>query len=546
MTQTKQIQSETKFNSILLGISVLIFLSTFSYWFIGEDSQGSLINVFLKRNISNRFEENSPYNDFQKLEWGVFYGHLLVTAIGLLIYYNSGITKWIGKKISFYYPVASFFYKNNSLAKGILLVFKIIIGFLIVYSLYNILIEITKGLAIPISGFSTFICLFFIATTGWYIRYPKPEEKPDFVGSIDNRDKTMWLRLCDNQIAYVQNSSNKEDWFLVKSKREVDLSYTEAYVFYEKSFSNYLKDLVISEDIVGRLMYSFRVEPLLTNFPNKLSIDKLQLLNNRFRNSADLEKLIFLSIDKKGLLQKTRKETFEGLNKYFDTDPNILKNQGHQMNYEFENILKSYTNFGDISLEISKEIESKIYELFGTEKLFKISFEITKTEFNMDEMLKEIIDSRKKMSATVLQGNIDTQKKIIDTAVTLAATPGASASRIDNLIGFASKLNQSFSSTNTANLLENKNDSKQLANPIKLASENVINAIFEVMDKDPTPDVLTEAVSKSTSYISDNQIPIDDFVKRFFQKMSDEKVERTQEAYRQLAEDTFTEFIEKR
>lgn len=538
MNPPKNLVPEYKFNAVLLGLSILLFLSTFPYWFFGEDSQASLINVFLGKNLNTSADPKS-------LRWGTFVIHAIVTGIGMLVYYKSDVTKWIGRQISIQHPVASFFYKNNRLAKAVTVVFKVIVGFLIVYLLYTLLLELMKTILIPRSDFTFLIILFLIGSAGWFVKYPDPQELVDFAGNVDNRNRTMWIRLRDSQIAYVQSLSNTDEWNLYASKKEVDLSHTEAYVFYERTFSHYLKDYTISEDIIGRLMYSFRIEALLHNFPKKFTLEKLQLLNNRFRSQSDIEKLLFLSIDKGDLLKKARAETFAGLNKYFDVNPNILHNQAEQMNQEFDSIMKGYANYSNIAVDINHEIEKHIIDLFGTSSFFKINFEITKTEFNVNEILKEIIDSRKKMSATIVQGNIDVQTKLFDTAATIAVTPGASATKIDNLLNFAAKLNSSFSN-GSGKLPDKKENIKQMLNPLKTASENVINAIFEVMDQNPDPDALTEAVSRSTSYISENQIPVDHFVRRFFQKMADEKVDRSREAYRQLAEDTFIEFTEQK
>lgn len=82
---------------------------------------------------------------------------------------------------------------------------------------------------------------------------------------------------------------------------------------------------------------------------------------------------------------------------------------------------------------------------------------------------------------------------------------------------------------------------------VKIASRKVIKAIEQIPDKNPTYSILIPAISKSTSYFLKNQIPVDQFIKRFFQKINYERKKVTpQKTDHQIAEETFNEFIKKK
>ncbi|AWO01109.1 hypothetical protein DLD77_05060 [Chitinophaga alhagiae] len=507
---------------------------------MAQHSQGSVVNILMGRIADNPFIANNS-------DWAAFLLHLAVTGTGLILYIKSGVLQYVGNWIARQHKVAGFFYTQSAQAKTAIIIFKVFIGCACVFLLYNILLRTMQGL-VPRIDFSMLILLVTIGGLGWFVTYPEPQKLPGFDGNLDNLNKTMWLRLSDNQGAYVQDREDRETWYLVKNKREINVSYTETYLFYERTFSNQIREDIISEDIIGKLFYSFRAEALMDNFPQTTSTEKLQALYRNFNSQEGLKKLLFLAIDKGALLKGSRNAIFESLNKYFDTDPNILHNQGHQRNRDFERILAGYGNFTDISGGIAKEIALYIEKLLGKANMFKISFEITRTAFNMDEMLKEIVDSRKRTAHQITQGNIDTQKSIVDTAIRIATTPGASPGRLKNMIDLLGGLGQTFSQQPKQFWVADHTNETMPENALKkvtAASHDVINAIFGIIESNPTPEQLSEAVALSTPYLSQNAIPPDAFIKRFFAKMSNEKTERTHEAYIKLAEDTLLEFTHK-
>lgn len=544
MNNPRFIQTGYGVNAVLLGLSIFLFFATFSYWFIEEDSSASVVNILLRRVMVGAFSPDiTDYQVIEKRRWVIFVAHLIVTSLGLLLYYKSDISQWLGNRISIHHSVAGFFYKRNELARNITKVFKALIGLLILYTLYTIVINIIGGDFIPRTNFTTFIFLFLIASSAWFIAYPIPDELPNAKGNVDNRNNTQWIRLCDKQHAYVQDRLNKDIWTLYRSKKEVDLSYTEAYFFYEDSFTHYMQDRVVSEDIIGTLKYSLRVAVFPEHLPEILSTDELQKFYNRFTSEEELEKMIFLYVNTKDLLQKARQETFKGLNNYYNTEQNIFSNEGGRKQQDFDSILSNYANYSDISGEISIEIKNNVQKNFNFSNLFRIDFEITGVAFNMDEMLRQILESRKTTSDSMIGTNIGTQEKILNTGLQVLTTPGSSGKRLDALADFARQMNKAFSgdAVQTNKTLQPYISSIQ--SPLALASEKIRNAIFALVEGQPDPAALVESVSRSTSFLSDNNIQPQVFLQRFFQKLDEERRDRSEEAFRQLVEDTLTEFI---
>ncbi len=80
--------------------------------------------------------------------------------------------------------------------------------------------------------------------------------------------------------------------------------------------------------------------------------------------------------------------------------------------------------------------------------------------------------------------------------------------------------------------------------PKKIASANMVSAMLAIMDHEPTPESMAEAVSKSTPFINDNDIPVTTFIQVFFTKLGTEREDRSFDAYQKLAEDTLTELME--
>lgn len=527
------------FNQIALGISILLFVLTFSFWFINPDSNASIINLILRKQGLHSGTQSVGIS----LGWTQFYLHFFIALLSLLIYYKSGFTKYLGSVLSQLYPVQKFFQSDHSTAVKVIIGLRIVLAGIFLFGLYGLIMGLVEGTTLPLGNARICILIFFFLTAVWDIGSIEAEMFPAHVGILSSKTKKLWFRLSENQFAFVQDLTNTNKWILYKDNAYVDLSYTECYLFYPENFNIIITDNVLSKDLVGSIKYSVRSDINTRNLPAFLNTSELVNLNTKFTSHSELDRLIYVLLDDDGLINQAKDNMLSAAQEYYNVDQNIFINNTTKNREDLKRNLFARTDFRPIERMLEKKVKEETDALLGDGNLLKITLNITDAEFKIDDLLKDILGSHRKTAERIKDASIDNQVKIADAAISIAGMPGVSKIRIETLLGTAKKMSETFSITSAGVHRQTEEPARFIEDPLRTASVQLVSAIMEVMEGEPTPEVIAEAVSKSTTFIADNNIPVTAFVQAFFRKLGEEKEERSIEAYQKLAEDTLKDLI---
>ncbi len=544
-----------KFNKFTLGVSILIFLSVCPYWFISTNSQLSIINILIGKYSSSYSPQPWERGLYQVGTWPVFYAHVITTCIGLAIYYKSNFTRWLGEIISYQY-IADFFYKKNKKATVMINCFKIIIALSLIYCLYEILIEMIKGNSIPAGTFSIGILLFFIGTAGWNIAYPQNPVMPELQGSLDNRNKTMLIRLSDNQIAYVQNRNNKIIWDFSPCNSDVNLSFTETYIFKLSDLSHHIPDVELLNSSIGNIHFYFEMVgpkiPTLDIFPKTTSYETVLNLNT-LTKKENLTDIIYLAINQNDIKDEVKKK-YDLLNTYFVSNPRAST---QEWNDKFKNIYEEI-NAIKLDLSIQNEIKYEIDKFIGKD-IFKITCSITQD--TAKEYFEEKIrahhqeTARKEQDITFKieeeeRNAMQREKEIVLTAISKRLeTPGLPFKAAKEWMELIKEIRTTPTKANIEQAkdmlrLSEGNEKITIDQNLVNASKEIASAIITSKRQNYNENEARELISSSTIFLAENKISFDTFYKKLTEKWNTEREERTEEAYQMIARDTLLSLLE--
>ncbi|MEE1962003.1 hypothetical protein V1387_04845 [Allomuricauda taeanensis] len=548
-----------KVNRALLWISILIFLSTFPYWFINTQTEISLINVLIK----NTYRPN-PYMASTGLasEKIRFFLHLASTVLGLYLFYKSKAPAWLGKKISITEPVAGYLHKNYRRAKTLKTTFQIAFGFIILLVVYMFILGVVNSDHYPTSQFSLFLILFFIYSAGWEIKFSPSVEDP-ISGKKSYLDEPKWITLLDNQIAYVKERNGKDTWNLHRDG-DVDMSYTISYLIDINKFYIDLKNKTLISNDFGEIRYdciislygistnsSNNKELTIKNFPNVLNSDQLFKLVS-LSTPKEGENLIVSLINqtdiKKVIQEKITEQSIE-ISSFIDKASTVNNSNWKP---EYDRIIETIKQ-NQLENELNRQFQTLINESIFDD-LLNVDLSIIKDTVYAN--FRKKIEEFKK----VREANEGGERQIILSAIAKRMeAPGVSPEQMFKFLTLKEGLESgkvepeqiqgNKSLMNTLLIADNpeKNDTEEYSKFKKISGE--INEIMtdctlQGYENEDTK----EKIAKSVDFFKNENLSPDDFFELLYAKMNskDEVDARKGEAVRQLIEDTLRELYERK
>ncbi|MEI7581822.1 hypothetical protein [Runella sp.] len=564
--------TESKFGKITLGISFFIFLSTFSYWFISADSQASLINVFLKRSIDKNASFLTSYNG--AYYWFVFYTHLIVTGLGLLIFHNSSFSKWLGFTISTQYSVANFFYEDKRLSKQLTIAKKVIFGVLLVITSYEVVRDVIQGDIVPRFSCGSFFVFFILSSIIWYIKPEEPLSFPNYTGIREFSHTQTWLKVAESQIAYVQNNQKPNQWEYYDSWSIINLSYVNVFLLESNNdlFNHTIDNELLYKDSEGELSYRCKIIfDFSGNLPAQLNTEQVKFLNVNLRVYRAVKSEISWCIDKAKVANEIKTKFQREAGAYFAPKNTFLE---HDKEDIYESIKK--ITYNDTQIEMKDKIFDRISEKSGMAGLIKVEFTIVDQKFIKNEILEQIEAARiekideikiqqQKIFEAMIKDYTESRQKLLGALMAAMQNPAIDRSIIGEIRQLLLDLEKqkpdiikSKEEIDRANLLlqtaQNKLNKLQLpiekdllagkrVDEIKLVSEDITWAIKISVNKGLNKKGIMEEISKSTNYFKEKNISAFDFFERLEQNIADFKEEKEYEFYRDSVENTLKSLV---
>lgn len=555
--QSNHIENQTV-NKTLLWISILIFLSTFPYWFFDTQTEISLINVLLKNTFSP-----SPYQTdngliIHKIR---FFLHLGTTVIGLYLFYKSKAPQWLGKKISITEPLAGYLHKNFKRAKTLKTIFQIVFGFIIIVVVYMFILGIVNSDYPPTAEFSLFIFLFFIYSAGWEIKFSPSVEDPQS-GKKIYEDEPKWIRLLDNQIAYVKDRNGNNSWKLYRDG-EVDLSYTTSYLFDITKFYINLKNKILLSNDFGDIRYDCVIslyglstnssnskELIIKNFPETVNSDQLFKLGS-LSMPKEAENLIMSLVNqtdiKKVIQEKITQQSIE-ISSFIDKASTVNNSNWKP---EYDKITETIKQ-NQLENELNAQFQDLVNESIFND-LLNVDLSIIKDTV-YSNFRKKIEEFKK-----VREANEGSERQIILGAIAKRMeAPGVSPEQMFRFLTLKEGLesgnvepkqiqgNKSLMTTlQITEASENKNDK---VSKFKVISDEINVIMTDCSIQGYENEDTKEKIAKNVDFFKNEDLSPDDFFEILYSKMNskDELNARKGEAVRQLIEDTLRELYERK
>lgn len=523
--------NEPTVNKIGLGVSLLLLFATFPYFFISADSQGSLINVFMSRNgvVSAS---------------GAFWGHFIVACIGLFVFYASESPRWIGWKISTHEQVTALFYQNRDMFSKSLWGAKGLVVLIVCFSLYQTLLHLAAGEIIPRFSFRNVLISSVLLLILWNIVYidPKPLST---LGLIIGRNRPLWIMISPSQICYIARftETGEEEWVAQRSGI-ANLSYTDAYLFDTGFLTHTIKQAKTAQSLLGEFVYNLTIRPVFSQFPKVLDTDRLNEIHTRLGRDADLTSLVASAFNRDLLIKVLSDGYFDPLsNVYATTHSTILENINEEVLRNFQS-LKKKLDFSPIEADCRNRILAKIWHILGAQNGFTVEeFGLVDIKLS-DGEIKRIMEDIKQRTIKTGDANVALQGKIVGDAIDILKNPANSPKRAKDLIKSISDMKDMFMNSPASKMSPEVNTTLPAA-LLKDASVLVLDTIHDSNAQGLSIEATQLALLEATPVFVEHQIPVDSFMARFFEKMTLEKEARSEEAYRQLVEDTLLELSSK-
>ncbi|MDB4293114.1 hypothetical protein N9954_06855 [Maribacter sp.] len=545
-------QSDYSFvHKVFLSISILLFLFVFAYWFLDINSPASLVNLIMEKAIDpTKYPRRTG-----GIGWLRFLLHFGITAYALFLFYKSCAAKWLGIKIALCTPISNFLHENYARSKALKVGLQLVLGLGLIYTIYEFIMGVVAGSEVPVEVFQYFLFYYFVNLVVWEINFSKPLQLPDLAGMCDKRDEVFWIRLTPNQIAYVQDRANENVWRLIKDS-DANLSYAVSYIFNTLKFNISLKNQTLIKNNFGEIKYDSQVTLyglntehtdedylIIKNFPPRLTANQITSLNELTQESTAIKMLNTL-IYQTGTVQKLEDNITSlavEVAKFTDQTSAI---KDFDWKHEYQRIYKKLER-NSISSMLRADFQQLFDGIFP--ELFRIHVSVVHdsvhTTFRQEiRLFKTRVDQQEAQDKSIDQKRITTlQEKIAEQVGRLGKTP----KEVQDFLRMALELPSSNGTTvqhkPSNGMLLNDLPEKGIKSALEDAVDVIHNAIRDGNKNGYSNADIKEKIARETSFFKEHQIAPEHFFECLFLKMNTEGEERTEEAKKQLVQDTLAE-----
>lgn len=532
-TNSSNSSVEPSVNKFALVTCGVLFFCTFPYWFGDSSSRASLVNVLLMR--------NGLLNETLS-----FWGHFLLTAAWLTLFYRAGASQWTGWRISSIPKVTGLFYHSQ---KPTTWAIRVIIGLLLAllaYKIYSTLLEFAGGGALPKAQVLSVLLLAAFLLLIWDVRYINPQ--PLYArGLITGRNRSLWVNILPTQIVYMAQFSNGVQTWARKPVGFADISHADVYLFDTDYLSHKLHNASTAKSLLGDIKYDLTLRPVFSNFPANLTTEELHNIHSRLATEVDITTEISAALDRESLNRTVQQYLDAVSNAYTKAGTSIHDN----INYNFFNNfdkLKSSIDFSGLERECQARIKEHIARIMTVDNAFDLAeFIITNVQLP-DGEIKKTLDDIRVRSATAATQHGDIEMEQAKAIINASVQPGVNGKRIaTDLVESMGVLKEGASGTSPEAAIfaqpEQQNSFKQI---MQQDLDKVFSIILDPDQRQLGHNAVAESLNTSTTLFTTRNISPDLFVQRFMKKMEDEKQVRSDEALRQLVRDTLSEFLNKK
>lgn len=523
---------EPRFSVAMLLIAFTLLICTFPYWLSDPNSSYSLVNA-----LFNKFALSTTI--YQQ-----YYIHLAVTILFLVLLLNSGLREWTGWRISNNSEIVNRFKRDSKRTMFYLKLSRVLLAIITCILVYLTMLGVIVESNPPRLETSLVFLFVIVLFLTWDIRPIKPEPilKTE---SVSARHKMRWITLDKSKklLAYLMDPKVDEDQWVLTSKDWIDLSFKEAYILDMADLEHEVQEAVLSDNISGALKYYIKIAPNYNHFPEALNSSQIRLLNTNFMSVKSIQTFLFLSIGKDivGRLDDLWINISQALGRAWNTTNNSNDDIDAQLQDQLNGLNDRIADFASIASECTQIVEQNLRDKFDGADLFTLVFQL-KDVSNFKLEIEKLKQFNKERSVARATNNDRKDEKIMDAKIEIATNPTLTVNRIKELDNL--KINQSLPVNEKANI---KLESEKAPLEIKMASEKLAailkNAQELARNSGGTldPKLMLQIISNSTNIFAQQKIEPDDFLQRIKKKLNDEKEQRTDEAIRQLIEDTLVE-----
>ncbi len=548
-------QSDYSFvHKLSLWVSVLLFLFVFAYWFIDTNSNASLLNLILEKWI----DPTTVAKKNGSIGWIRFLLHLALTGYALFLFYKSQAAKWLGIKIALLAPISNFLHQNYARSKALKVGLQLVLGLGLIYTIYQFIMGIVAGSAVPVEVFQFFLLFYFINLIVWEINFSKPQQQPEWFGFYDHRDTVKWIRLGNHQVAYIQDHEDSNTWHLIADE-DANLSYRSTYIFNTRKFNISLKNQSLVNTNFGKIDYDCSVSLyglnntdssedhlIIKNFPSRLSyaqVNNLNELSQEDTASTLLQTLIHQTGTVERLENKITSISVE-VSKFKDETSVIQYTDWKKEYRRIYNIIEE----GSISVALRADFQAQFDGIFPN--VFKIHVAIVNdsvhTAFRESiAAIKARQDAEETQKLRQAEGRINT---LVETAAKQAGERGRSYEEIQKILRMAWVLgglnNPAYGQENILldeNSIQKFGADGHVKSELIAATDAISQIIEEGKLKEYTDADIKEKIARETSFFKEHNIAPERFFDLLFQKARLEGAERIALAKQQVIKDTLVE-----
>lgn len=551
MSKANKTLNEFSIGKITLGISIFIFIGTFPFWIIDRDSKFSILNTIYAKML----EENSDISfrtEYENdVQWAKFYINLVLTSIGLIFYYISNFSKYLGYNIS-RLIFTSFSHDNNKTITWAIKATKAIIFIATLAAIYNFIINLIEGNEIPIVAFNLFLIVFFLILIIWNTGYPDFEELSTTDKLLDYRNTIKLVRLDSNQIAYI-NKGKSNSWELCLPENDVDMSFSRVCLYEADKFAHNIANVSMLETDCGVIKGNFYMKLFLHEFPKSISSSQRQNLQNIY-GSHKIKNLIFDSIDKENLKKKLEK-TFIEMNEF-----NIISSENLELDADsrYRELLTQMSS-SEFDKVFTNQIKNAIKDILLNYAAFSIEFAITQNSIkenfdNLSNEYKQLKDKeRSKVDARdtdIRKAGFEQENILISALVEKLKSPATPEHVAADLI----RLVQQIKTDPTPKIINKgisilNGEAEVIAintdNESNKAAEEIGLTIHMCKLRNYSKEDMIEKISSSTNYFDIKGINIDAFLGLLFFELETEKEVQSKEEYITITKDLLLKILEK-